>query len=217
MSNVPGANERTPPKVSSSAEWAAKKEQAPTQPVPTTLLTCPSGATVEVCRPDLIVWLASGALPQVYVDLIIGVDGELDPQQKKEAAARVDAELQSDPRKLRQSLNFMRDAVLAAVVRPRIKLGATGPDEIEPSLIPDEDFHFIFQHVIAGSPGVPVETEGGQTSVDGLSNFRDESLLRPTGDDVRPLENRDESKASRKGRGSKHGPRSSRRTVAKKK
>jgi hypothetical protein len=217
MSNAPGANERTPPKISSAAEWAAKKEQAPAQPAPTALLTCPSGATVEVCRPDLIVWLASGALPQIYVDLIIGVDGELDPQQKSEAAARVDAELQSDPRKLRQSLNFMRDAVLAAVVRPRIKLGASGPDEIEPSLIPDEVFHFIFQHVIAGSPGVPVETEGGQTSVDGLSNFRDGSALRPTSDDMRPAQAEDEQRASRKGRGNKHGPRPRRRKLAKKK
>lgn len=172
--------------VTTAAEWAeaARKEAAP---LLTTLLTLPSGRTVEVCRPDLSVWLGSGALPDYFVKKILGIEPYMSQAEALDADTRMRAEFTDDATKLLNFFRFKTSAVAAAVVRPRIKIGAKGDDEIEPGAIPETDFNFIYGHVLAGSPGVPLtlEEKGATTSLEAVETFPAESKLPADGDDVR--------------------------------
>jgi hypothetical protein len=57
----------------------------------------------------------------------------------------------------------MREMVRNAAVNPRIVMGASKPDEIDPSEIDPEDFKFIFSWCMA---------HGGIPGVAGLETFR---------------------------------------------
>jgi hypothetical protein len=188
--------------VTSAAAWAAKDAE-PTKPLLTALLTLPSGAVVEVCRPDISVWFASGALPQVFVDKLLNIEPYRSEAETRLAEAAMREEIAADPIKTRQLLIFQREVVRAALVRPRIKVGAKGDDEIEPSAVPREDFLFIYNHVLAGSPAVTVQTEESETTVEAVETFPAQPGLSRNGDDVSQAKATRKSKnaAARRGTG----------------
>lgn len=167
--------------VTGASVWAAKASEQP-KPERTGLLTLPSGAVVEVCRPDISVWLASGALPQIFVDKLLRIEPYSTDAEARAADERLQDEIANDPQKTRQLLIFQRETVKASLVRPRIVFGATGDDEIEPSAIPPRDFRFIYDHALAGSPAVPIRTEESETTVEAVETFPVEPELSGDGD-----------------------------------
>lgn len=125
---------------------------------PTTKLTLPSGAEFVVCRPPLEVWIAAGKFPQSFL------------RQKMEGGAG-DAQAIPDEDAM-QAIVFVRDAILHAVVEPRLVVGTTREDELDPADLDPLDFTFLTKWIMANCPGVPVETRGGQVEVNDLSKFR---------------------------------------------
>jgi len=177
--------------VTGASAWAAKTSEQP-KPELTGLLTLPSGAVVEVCRPDISVWLASGALPQTFVDRLLRIEPYNTTAEARAADESLQDEIANDPQKTRQLLIFQRETVKAALVRPRIVFGAKGDDEIEPSAIPPRDFRFIYDHALAGSPAVPIRTEESETTVEAVETFPVKPELSGDGHAVPP------AKAARK-------------------
>lgn len=68
-------------------------------------------------------------------------------------------------------LKTARDVVCASVVRPRIVETATNDDEISAADVPDEDFFYVFEWAMKGSPDAPIAMADGDVSVGALSNF----------------------------------------------
>lgn len=204
--------------ISSSNAWASMTPPPALKLQLTIPLKLPSGATVEVTRPDLEIWFTSGALPQELLDVLLGVHS-LDASEEiaAERARLAEESVMSDPVKARQALIFMREAVCAAVVKPRIKLGALGTDEIEPSRVPPDDFKFIFQWVLQGCPGVPVAVEGGVVAVEDVRRFRDVSGVRDVGDHGKDIPSHAERGERHQGQVDGDGIRPRRRRMAKKK
>jgi hypothetical protein len=151
---------------SSATEWRAKADaQREAQAVP---LELPSGATVMVSRPPIALWVAHGRIPQTLTEDLhrVFVETEGDPDEVEEAFEEI------GEKRSGAILVFMRDAVKAACVKPRIVETPASEEEISPADIPLEDFSAIFAWVIQGSPSVPVKTADGEVSVQSLRNFR---------------------------------------------
>ena len=148
-------------------QWAAllqnvpvKEEEEPT-------------AEIELCgfrflakRPPLSVWIRSGRLPQSLLVQLLNL--EKDP----------DAEISSSTipvEDLPQTVDFQREAVLHAIVSPRIVTGRPGDGEFSYMALCEQRpdlINAIVGWVLLGSPGVPVKTTEGELSVDALSRFR---------------------------------------------
>ena len=56
---------------------------------------------------------------------------------------------------LKDMFTFMRDTIVATVVQPRIVVGATGDDEIDPDDVPLDDAMFIFTWAMQGARRLP--------------------------------------------------------------
>src|SRR5262245_45228637 len=125
---------------------------------PTAEIALPSGATFICRRPPLEVWIAAGKIPQSFLHQYLGKEGgdnaEITGEQTVEA------------------IIFLRECLLYAVVEPRLVVGATGDDELDPSELAPEDFEFLTQWIMAGCAGIPVRTKGGEASIESLSKFR---------------------------------------------
>ncbi len=130
-------------------------------------------------RINLQSWIRSGRLPQALLKQM------LDAQPDKQSDVRMEELATEDTI---AAINFQRAAVCESVVEPRIvaeqrplrdgELSYMALCEQCPELIDQ-----ILQWVFAGSPGVPVRTAEGETSVETLNNFRDE---RPKRKPARP-------------------------------
>jgi hypothetical protein len=173
-------------------EKARETREATAKPLP-----LPSGAVVLAARPPIEVWISSGKYPQTLTEDVDRVFNQTkgDPEEIDAAFKEIGEERSGT------LLVFMRDAVAAAVVRPKIvstvqgvekhygaridgvptgETDASGlpvvrtlqADEMAASEIPLEDFSFIFGWVLQGSPDIPVETLRGEVSVESLRNFR---------------------------------------------
>lgn len=142
-------------------------------------------AEIELCgfkflgrRIPLQAWIRSGRLPQALLMQLL----EVSEGQATEAGAGT---LRNED--LPAAIQFQRDAVMQSVVEPRIVQGKPKKGEISymqlcearPDLI-----DAIINWVIAGSPGVPVPTKKGATSVESLSRFRQK---RPGGVFAEPV------------------------------
>ena len=72
-----------------------------------------------------------------------------------------------------------------------MKLSEQIEDSLDPAELDPEDFQFLTAWISGGSPGVPVQTKGGQTSVESLSRFRQKRTggkpfsLEPDGGEIR--------------------------------
>ena len=147
----------------SASGWRDKARTGAT--TSTVILTLPSGFEIEARRIALANWLATGRMPQRFVTEVMKATRKGKALDGEKLAAALDGD------DLLKMLEFMRDVVQSAVVSPRIVVGGTGEDEIDPSEIPAEDFQFIFAWAMAGSPDIPVETATGGVSVDALGRF----------------------------------------------
>lgn len=144
----------------------------------TTELKLPSGAVFTLRRPPMEVWIAAGKIPQSFLQQMIkgGRGGRVETLSDEDTMA---------------SILFVREALLYACVSPRLVVGATGEDELDPCELDPEDFEFLSRWVLSGSPGVAVKTEGGEVSTDDLSRFRQKQpggrpfSLEPHGAEVR--------------------------------
>jgi hypothetical protein len=144
--------------MSRATDYRNRRQQAQASE-PTAELTLPSGAVFVVRRPPIQVWITAGKIPQSFLAQLLDAkrDGQAESLPEAETLAAV---------------GFLRDALVYAVVEPRLRIGATGDDELDPSDLSPEDFEFLTGWIMAGSPGVPVPTKGGEVSTESLSRFR---------------------------------------------
>jgi len=146
-------------------------------------VTLPSGAVFVLRRPPLQTWIAAGKIPQSFVRQMLA--------QGQGSSTALDL----SPDETLAGVSFVRDAILYAVVSPALKVGA-GPDddELDPSELDPDDFEFLMQWIMDGSPGVPVATKGGEAiSTESLIRFPQQKRptgpafsLEPDGAEVRP-------------------------------
>jgi|SRR5215213_2012693 len=146
----------------SAAAWGAAAKS--------NLLTLPSGAVVEVKRPGPEVYLKFGQMPQALVSLLVKTKN---PDQLEHATVMASFAQLSDE-EFKQYMLFARDIVAASVVRPKIVVGATGEDEIDPSDIPPGDFWHLVSWAALAARGIPVQTTKGDTTVEAVETFRPE-------------------------------------------
>lgn len=136
------------------------KKRLAEKPSPTAEITLPSGAVFTCRRPPLPTWIAAGRIPQSFVRQLLKT-------QNKEGAI---PDLDTD--ETMQIMAFIAEAILYAVVDPKLVLGTKNENEFDPANIDPDDFQFLTTWIMEGSPGVPVETKGGEIAVDNLSQFR---------------------------------------------
>jgi hypothetical protein len=109
---------------------------------PSEIVTMPSGMKWELRRPNLEAYMITGHYPQSLVNAgIKALKARGIAPDDPEATATVTKALGED--KISDALIFMRELVREACVNPRIVIGASGDDEIDPSEIDIEDFNFI--------------------------------------------------------------------------
>lgn len=143
-------------------------------------LPLPSGFVCKATRPPLDVWFVAGAVPTDLMEKVQAAVRSSEDEEGREAVVR--EALQTDPAQAIKLAAFMRDAVMHAVVWPRIVLDADPSDPNQMSLkeIPPKDFQHIVAWVMAGCPGVPVKMANGrETTVEAVETFRPKSALRP--------------------------------------
>lgn len=177
-----------PANVTSAQEWGESTVETFHQEILAKKLYCalplPSGRTVLVTRPPLAQWYMFGQLPEALTSLALRTVGKrtepLDPQT-------VAMELMKDPEPLKGLAQYIRQILEYAVVKPRIRENASGPNEILPAKVPPGDLQFLLDWVQKGCPGVPVETANGVVSDESLRTFRGGEAGETTpgiGDDV---------------------------------
>jgi hypothetical protein len=135
------------------------------RPANTVLVTVPSGAKWELAQPDFMGYIATGRMPQSLVLEFLasaerrGVKPEEFKDQEKAAEIAVDISTKETV----NALIFMRTVVEDACINPRIVVGGTGDDELDPTEVKPEDFKFIFQWCMSHS---------GVAGLAGLQTFR---------------------------------------------
>jgi hypothetical protein len=128
-----------------------------------------SGLRGEFRRLSIMEWMRRGKLPQFFVDSMVSAK---DVQGKK----LVESEMTTAD--LLSWQNLKRDFVCAATVSPKIvaedrelKEGEVSYDDLAERC--PEVVEGIVGWVLTGSPDIPVETKGGETSIDEIANFRE--------------------------------------------
>jgi len=138
-------------------------------------VTCPSGF-VWILKPvDVQGFVMTGRMPQSLLEKFLKsakergiMPSEMEPGdvpniESEEALA---------------SLKFLRDLVSEACVDPRIVIGGTGDDEIDPSEVESEDFKFIVNWAL---------THAGVAGIMGLQSFRRDRRTASAGPDSTEL------------------------------
>lgn len=138
-----------------------------------------AGFTCIVRRIDMEEWMASGAAPQGLVEAVIRI---MKPGQSL-ALENVSGDIAAKMTSVKQSL------ICYAVCDPKIVTGDTEPDadSIHYVEIPMAAREEIYSWIMRGSSGIPIETEGGETTLEAVTNFHNESGLPASvrvGDDV---------------------------------
>ena len=163
------------PTVTGASAYRQKKkefvESRPAEPV-----TLPSGAVFLLRRADRLAYVVVGSLPRnlttvaveaMKKDGLMKEPGKFAPGVEEHLAAAKLTEGEVD-----DSLQMMARTVLEACVSPRLVVGATGEDELDPSELTDDDFRYIFRWAI-GQEGEPkAQTEDGEVPVSSLEKFR---------------------------------------------
>lgn len=127
--------------------------------------TCKSGQVVTVARVPKETLLTCGHVPSPLMEVVIKAYKALDEQVGNG---------QPTPEQL-LAMPEIVDATLIAALRynnPRAVMGEpTNEDEINVRDIPAEDRVDIFMEAQKSFPQIPVETKGGETSLEALSQF----------------------------------------------
>jgi hypothetical protein len=138
-------------------------------------------------RLNLMEWIRLKKLPQFLVEKMLrAIDGQ--PVEVSEAGLSQE--------EFEQTLDARRDIVCAVTVFPKIvkeerelKEGEIAFSELAERC--PEVITGIASWVFAGCPDIPVQTKGGETTVEELSNFRPggaDGAASSTGDDVQAVQ-----------------------------
>lgn len=152
-----------------AAAQAAEEAQAPTGEI--TLL----GFSFVGRRLPLQRWIRSGRVPQALTAQMIRI-------HRGEQSDMAEEDLTTDD--LISGNAFVRDAITYCVVEPHI-VTHTRPlaaGEVRYAEVFDpkpELIDALMQWIYAECPGVPVRTEGGETSIKALSHFPDDAAGSP--------------------------------------
>lgn len=78
-----------------------------------------------------------------------------------------------DADKVRDSLVIMRGLAKWAFVDPRLEDGADGSDgAVDPTFLTEEDWRFVTDFIVKGSPSIAIQMVEGEVKVEDLSRFR---------------------------------------------
>ena len=129
---------------------------------------CPSGEMVTIRRVPKEALLTCGHVPAPLMEKVI-------------KAYKVADEQFGDGQPSLEQLLAMPDIVdatlIACLVEPRAVAGEPGEDEINVRDIPAEDRVFLFTEAQKSFPQIPVQTEGGETTLQALTDFHSEGGL----------------------------------------
>lgn len=110
----------------------------------------PSGFTWKLRRPGIGAFLATGRVPQSLLET--GMKAW--QAQGKMPASASPPEMNAED--TMASLIFMREIVREACVSPRIAVGSSDPDTIDPAEMFEADFMAIFEWVVTGGENAAV-------------------------------------------------------------
>jgi hypothetical protein len=131
-------------------------------------LELPSGCKALVRRPPLLAWAMAGTIPPFF-----NADVRAAWARVRETGG-VESLDDLNPAEFEDTLKIVRALAGWAFVDPKLQEGATGEDgAIDPSYLDDKDWTFLAQWLMAGSPGVPVETTSGVMTAEAVRSFRD--------------------------------------------
>lgn len=151
----------------------AYKDRIKKNPVLKGEFTLPSGSVFVLRRPPIQLWVASGRIPETFLQDVLMDAGKLtsdDPAEREAALAALGDD------KLRELMTFMLDLICYACVEPPVyrDTDTTAPaDCLRISDLDSEDYTALLAEVQAGCPCVPVAlAKGGEVSVGTLKTFR---------------------------------------------
>ena len=133
----------------------------------TTKHICPSGNEVMVRRSSPSLALKA----QRFLPILKRVSG---PEGQAKADEQLSAILQLPDDELEKLTGFAEIVIADAVVQPHLSLKPQGTD-LSPNDLPLEDFWELFIYIGSGCPEIPVKTKEGETDVESVANFPDES------------------------------------------
>ena len=162
-------NDQYPPKTGRAAAYRKSQGEE---------VLLPSGNQVLLRRPPLQVWLSNGRLPQAIT--AAAIEAVQNGAEREEAHAQVVARVVSaTPEEQQATLKFMVDVVSYAFVSPKLVIGATGDDELDPSELEEGDFDFVFKWATRSVPEMPV---GKEATVETVKAFREGGSGQPPAD-----------------------------------
>lgn len=117
----------------------------------------PSGAIFTLCKPNINLFLASGKLPQSYIEKLMSFE-------RKNGDEIAETYKEFSPAELAADTLFLGLIVRAACVNPKIVDYPKNETELEFSDLDDEDLMFIFRWA--------VNAEGGAGDAEKAAKFR---------------------------------------------
>lgn len=108
---------------------------------------------------------------QRFLPILKRVSG---PDGQAKADEQLSAILQLPDDELEKLTTFAEIVIADAVVQPPLSLKPQ-PGDLSPNDLPLEDFWELFIYIGSGCPEIPVKTKEGETDVDSVANFPDES------------------------------------------
>jgi hypothetical protein len=159
-------------------------------------LTLPSGQVVEFRPPRVEVFLKHGRFPYQLARKLQDVEGQ-DELSDDEKGAVLFASLTPDEQK--QFSIYADDVVIGSVVSPKISRNPKSDEEIHVEDVPRGDYWTLFTASTRGIGSQPIETKDGETTVEAVETFRDESGVRTDGADGANLRPAGEPVAGREG------------------
>lgn len=131
--------------MSEKGRAAAYRETLRNKKVETVMVTMPSGFEWELKAPDLQGYIMTGRLPQSLLEQFLSSAERrgLTPEELQKIKVEKFEEKPISRDEGVASLIFMRELVREACVNPRIVVGGTGDDEIDPTEVDPGDFKFI--------------------------------------------------------------------------
>lgn len=151
-------------------------------------LTLPSGAIFQVRKPGPEIAIRAGRLPRNLLSTVLGArKGE----SEEETGMRLLEEMSDE--EFGALMLFARDMVQSIVVSPRIVVGATREDELDPADLDSADFWALFGWGVRG--GETVQMGESEVSVGALETFRQDGGVLQSGTDSSDLRAEGESDA----------------------
>lgn len=140
-----------------------------------TELTLPSGAVFSVRRPSPEIAIKAGRLPSS-----LATKFNHSKAKKGETITQIGERVLKTltDEELKAYLGYATDLVADVTVSPRLVVGASGEDEMDPSDLESADFWHLFGWASAGGNTLPVKTKGGELTVDELETFRGNASIR---------------------------------------